>query len=51
MGEINNTQTTEAIPVVLIPFDSVSSAHFALKKNLPLGQGFGVRSGQSFDVF
>ena len=31
--EINNTETTEAIPVVSIPIDSVSSAYLVLKKN------------------
>ena len=32
MAEINNTQTTEAIPVVSIPIDSVPSAHLAVKE-------------------
>ena len=46
MAEINDTQTAEAIQAVLIPIDSASLVHLAVKK-LPEGKGFGVRPGQS----
>ena len=31
---VNNTQTTEAVPVVLMKIPSVSSAHLAVKRNV-----------------
>ena len=48
VADINNRQATEAIPVSLIPIDSLSYANLAVKKHFwPEGRGFGAKSGQS----
>ena len=51
MAENNSAQTTEAMLVASKQIDSVSSAYLAVKRNLTLGQGFGVRSGHFLMCF
>ena len=48
MAEINNTQNTEAIPVVSVSIDPVLLVHLAVKKYLPECKGFRVIPGHFF---
>ena len=48
VAEINNGQTTEAMPVVFISIDSVPSGHLAVKKNLTSARAFRCKAGTNF---
>ena len=51
MAEINNGQTIEAMPAVLISIDSVQSARLAVKKNLTRAGRYRCYAGTNLLIY